>query len=74
MNEASRTVQRLSDILQKETELMESFEMTERAVMNSVLNNSWDTLESSLSRADGLALRIESLDRRELNLSESLGK
>ncbi len=74
MNEATVTVQNLIDILTEEIELAESFEMTERGIMNAVLNSTWDTLEISLSRAEGLSLRIESIDRERAECIEILRK
>ncbi len=64
MNKASKYGHNLINILQTEIALVDESELIEHSIMDSVLNNRWDTLELSLEEAGILSIKIESLDNK----------
>ena len=63
MIEATNNIEHLSKILKKEIELIDSFAVAESSIMDSIITNNWDILESAINQADGLSRLIEALDR-----------
>lgn len=58
------TAEHLIDVITRETELIDSFSTVEASVMESVINNNWDSLEPELNQAEKLSGLIESLDKK----------
>ena len=63
MIEATDNTENLIKILGKEIELVDSLTVAEGLIMDSVLNNNWDTLELAIKQAEGISGLIEALDR-----------
>jgi hypothetical protein len=78
MIEATDNTEHLSKILEKEIELIDSFTVIEGSIIDSVINNNWDILESVINKAEGLSLLIEALDKKRAicvqTLRESTGE
>ena len=78
MRKATDNTEHLIIILGKEIELIDSFTVIENLIMDSVITNNWDNLESAIGQAEGLSKLIETLDRkREIHvetLRESSGE
>lgn len=54
----------LIDIIVEETDLIDSFSSVEASIMDSVINNNWDTLELELNQVKKLSGLIEILDKK----------
>ncbi len=58
------TAEHLIDIITRETELIDNFSSVEASIMDSVINNNWDTLELELNQVEKLSGLIEVLDQK----------
>lgn len=64
MMESLENTEHLIEILEKEIELVNSFTEVENSILDSVIANNWDILESSINQTHDISLAIESLDKK----------
>jgi len=62
MMESLENIELLTDILEKEIILVTAFTEIESIIMDSIIINNWDILESSIIQTQDIALDIEKLD------------
>ncbi|MCK5674000.1 MAG: flagellar export chaperone FlgN [Spirochaetales bacterium] len=63
MMESLENTEQLIEILEKEIELVDSFTKVENSILDSVIANNWDSLETSINQTKDISLAIESLDK-----------
>ena len=63
MIESLENTEQLINILEKEIELVRTFTETEGIIMDSVIANNWDVLESGLDQTKDISWEIEKLDK-----------
>ncbi len=63
MMESLENTEQLIKILEKEIELVNSFTKLENSILDSVIANNWNTLESFINQTKDISLAIESLDQ-----------
>ena len=74
MIKATEKAEHLISVIEDEIELMNGFAKIENAILDSVVNNSWDGLQASISRSDDISLELESLEIQREDLMDSLCK
>jgi len=63
MRESLENIEQLIVILEKEIKLVKTFTKIEGVIMDSVITNNWDVLESNIDQTQGLSRDIEKLDK-----------
>ena len=62
MINTTEIAEHLITVLKDEIELINSFAKIEKTILNSVVNCSWDGLESAIRRSQDISLELESLE------------
>ncbi|MDA3938633.1 MAG: hypothetical protein PF693_04905 [Spirochaetia bacterium] len=74
MMESLENTEQLIHILEKEIELINSFILVENTIMESVISNNWDVLETSINLTKDISFSIEALDKQRIDCVEILRK
>ncbi len=64
MIESTENSGKLIEIFRKELSLLKRFVAEDKIILDSIINNNWDILESAINKTKKLSLSIEKLDKQ----------